>query len=105
MLNLLRVTLFHRGWDEEQGVDIYEKREYQAHWYGHTVASPQAGGMQYSQEYKIRIPGDFPLSISIGDRIFKGSCDAASPPDGSVTISGYSDNRKGINPHWMVIAK
>lgn len=105
MLNLTKATIFHRVWEEERGVDIYEKTEYPAHWYGHTVASPQTGGMQYSREYRIRIPGNFPIPISLGDKILKGSSLSFEPPRESVTVAGYSDNRKGIHPHWLVIAK
>lgn len=105
MLNLETITIFHRGWDKEQGLDTYVKNKYQAHWYEHTIATSQADGLKYSRECKVRIPGIFTIDISTGDRILRGKSDSISPDKKSLEVVGFSDNRKGINPHWLVMAK
>lgn len=105
MLNLEITTLYHRGWDEVQGIDTYSKTEYPAHWYEHTVTSVQADGLQYAKECKIRIPFSETLEIAATDRVLRGSSDSPTPPKSALEVIGYSDNRKGINPHWLVMAK
>ena len=105
MLHLTTVTLFHTDWDADAGLDTTSKQEFQAHWYEHTVTSPQAGGLQYTNECKVRIPTTDTLTVSTGDRVYKRQTDSENPPKAALTVVGFSDNRKGVHPHWLVMAK
>ena len=98
------ITIWHRGWDGARGVDTYSHAIYAAHWYQHMLTSVQTG-LAYANEVKVRIPGTMALDIAVGDRIIRGEVNTSSPPNIASTIIGYSDNRRGLNPHWLVMAK
>ena len=52
------------------------------------------------RETIIRIPGKETLSVSVGDRVVLGECLSDIPPDNSLMICSFADNRKGHKAVW-----
>ena len=106
MRNLEPITLWHREWDPDAGVDDWTPTTQYGHWYLHTLTNVQNGGLAYAREAKIRIPTDADLSVKEGDIMARGEHRGETPPKtGTLTVIGYSDNRKGRSPHWLVMCK
>lgn len=102
MINLEKVTVFHRVWNETDAVNQYIPQVCDGHWYEHQIAVAEAGGVKYERRVKLRIP-QADMIIAREDRIAQGR--HTTVPDGYATVTAVSHNKKGANPHWLVMAK
>lgn len=99
MTTTCAVTMYH--YDEEKEIwerDVFPK----CHLYYIRGAAADKGFKRQNNGI-IRIPINFEINIKIGDRLFKGNLNADKPPaEGCMTVTGYKDNRRGVNPHWRI---
>lgn len=105
MLNLEKITVFHKTWDGESGTYKTVVSVYDAHWFERQVFSLEGNGLVRSREVKMRIPKDLysSIEISAGDKIARG--DLKDEPKTAGIVLTVTDNWKGANPHWLITGK
>lgn len=95
------ITLYHYNADTE----AYTVKQYEASLHKTVRAVPDESGFRYDDVYQIRIPTTDPIPINTGDYIRFGIVTDARPDKAScVKIAGFSDDRRGMNPHWRIEA-
>ncbi len=125
MITNTAITIYNRYYDKTSGYDKWQRTVIDAaHWFGKTKTAVATTGLIAANEYKIRIPSpiegfvhpeDWPSlqaksghwTLQPGDKVVKGESDqeiskAADLKD-AATILAWGDNRRGLNPHWVVI--
>lgn len=105
MLNLEKITVFHKIWNSEKGAHDTIASVYDAHWFERQVFSLEGNGLVRSREVKVRIPKDlYPsIAISAGDKIARG--ELKEEPKATGVVLTVTNNWKGANPHWLVTGK
>lgn len=103
MITNADITLYH--YDEEE--EIWLKQEYRrASFYSSTNVAVDKAGLSSADVAKIRIPTRDTIAIANGDKIMRGvSLENIPDREKSVTVIGWSDNRRGNLPHWKVTCK
>lgn len=103
MLTNAAITIYHLD-DDEEG---YTRAQYpRVSLHQNTKAAAAHNGMVYDSLYKIRIPTEGYVGVDIGDYVYFGLTDAASPDKSAChTVVGFSDNRRGSQPHWRIECK
>lgn len=101
MINLEKVTIFHRMWDADEGVNEYSPKTYDGHWYEHIVTVTESSGTRHERQIKLRIPQQ-DVQVALGDKVVLGKHTMLPREYGTVTV--VSHNKKGANPHWLVMA-
>ena len=95
------ITLYH--YDEDNMT--YTLCYYPASVHKTVRSVPAENGFRYDDVYKIRVPTDAEISICTGDYIRFGTFTDTKPDKVScVKIAGFSDDRRGVNPHWRIEA-
>ena len=65
----------------------------------------KASVFKTSDLIKIRIPTRLYTHLACGDYVFLGKSDNIVPQkEKCFMIKEYSDNRRGVNPHWRILA-
>lgn len=95
------ITLYHH--DEDSGV--YTVYHYSASLHKAVKSTPTENGFRYDDAYKIRVPTTAEIPVQTDDYIRFGTFHDARPDKSScVKIQGFSDDRRGMNPHWRIEA-
>lgn len=102
----MRITLYHRAYDSNTRMDTWTAADYEATVHSDNRISGDTNGEREASVHKLRIFTDENINISMNDRVALGGSDNLSPPDSSVTVISFSDNRKsGLSKmvsHWRV---
>ena len=108
MITITGITLFHRGYDRETRMDVYQKQFFPAcSMQKDNVVTLTEGGLKSADVVKIRIPTLEEIIIKNGDKLVIGFCESAAPPkESAYNVTGFADNRKGSKQvqHWKVVA-
>ena len=96
-----QITLYH--YDEER--ESYTVKHYPASLHKAVKSTPAENGFCYSDTYKIRVPTTEEIPVSTGDYIrFGVFSDTRPDKTACVKVAGFSDDRRGLNPHWRIEA-
>ena len=62
-------------------------------------------GLKCADLTELRIPTEETIALANGDRAIFGCCESAEPPAGAMTVTAFSDNRRGSAGvrHWKVV--
>ncbi len=97
------ITLYHMTLDEETRKEIFTRLVLQ----NATVFQETGEERRHSQdgpwrarETVIRVPMREMMHIGIGDRIVLGRCEEEIPPQESLVVNSFADNRRGSYRTW-----
>lgn len=96
-----QITLYHH--DEDSGV--YTVYHHPASLHKAVKSTPDDNGFRYDDVYKIRVPTTAKIQVRTGDYIRFGTYYDTRPDKAACAkIQGFSDDRRGVNPHWRIEA-
>ncbi|MBQ4109704.1 MAG: hypothetical protein IJC74_02355 [Clostridia bacterium] len=89
-----------------KGVTVYHFTGHSGYLrYFYSDASVHSVFKNGSDLVKIRIPTTLFIPVCNGDYVFLGKSDAIVPEkEKCVRVTEFSDNRRGVNPHWRIVA-
>ncbi len=100
------LTLFHKRYDAATRRAVWDAAYVaSASCHRRAVVTLTGDGLQCADLTELRIPTGEVLSIANGDRAIFGHCEADEPPAGAMTVTSFSDNRRGSAGvrHWKVV--
>ena len=104
------ITLYHASVDEESRTETYQKTYFpKASVYQQVSMDTRRSknGPWPEWETVIRIPTEEKIDIALGDRLVLGCSSEESPPEKSMQVCGFADNRRGSRNvwHWKVVCR
>lgn len=104
------VTLYHVCVDKESRTECYQKKYFPKALIYQQVcmdSKRSKNGPWTEWETIIRIPMSDEIEVAVSDRIVLGSGSETVPPETSMQVCGFADNRRGSRcvQHWKVVCR
>lgn len=104
------ITLYHACVDSDTRAEMFNRYYFPACSIFSTVSVEKRhsrNGPWRERETIIRIPISDMLKISVGDRVVTGECTLEIPPEDSLQVCGFADNRRGGRAvsHYKIVCR
>ena len=100
------LKLFHKRYDAATRRAIWDAAYFaSASCHRRAEVTLTEDGLKCADLTELRIPTEETIALANGDRAIFGCCESAEPPAGAMTVTAFSDNRRGSAGvrHWKVV--